>query len=42
MVRNSTVGQTTVDATGGRVHFEGAELIAAPAESIVLNRLYFL
>jgi hypothetical protein len=42
MVRNSRVGQTTVDSTGGRVHFEGAELVAPPAESITLNRLYFL
>ncbi len=42
MVHNSRVGQTTVDATGGTVRFDGAELVAQAAESISLNRLYFL
>jgi urease subunit alpha len=42
MVRNTTVGSTVVDASGVRVTFNGDELRATPAESVTLNRLYFL
>ncbi len=42
MVRNATTGETTVDPAGAQVRFDGAALTTAPAESISLNRLYFL
>ena len=42
MVLNSTEGATHVDADGARVTFDGEELRAAPADSVSLNRLYFL
>ena len=42
MVRNSTTGQTVVDAAGARVTFDGDLLQADPASTVSLNRLYFL
>ena len=42
MVRNTTTGRTTVDPAGAQVRFDGAALTADAAQSISLNRLYFL
>ncbi|MCZ3385664.1 MAG: urease subunit alpha [Actinomycetia bacterium] len=42
MVSNTTIGDTVVDVRGERVTFDGTELSADPAESVSLNRLYFL
>ena len=42
MVRNTTVGETRVDAAGAQVTFNGERLKSLPADSVSLNRLYFL
>ena len=42
MVLNATIGTTHVDADGARVTFNDEELRAEPAETVSLNRLYFL
>jgi len=42
MILNATIGTTRVDADGERVTFNDEVLRADPAESVSLNRLYFL
>jgi urease subunit alpha len=42
MVRNDTIGRTQVDPKQATVRFDGALLTAEPAQSVSLNRLYFL
>jgi urease subunit alpha len=42
MVRNDTIGRTQVDPKQATVRFDGELLAAEPAQSVSLNRLYFL
>jgi urease subunit alpha len=42
MIRNSTTGDTFVDHVGQTVRFNGEELRADPAQTVSLNRLYFM
>lgn len=42
LVRNSRIGEVDVDAGSGLVTLDGAPLRSEPADSVSLNRLYFL
>lgn len=42
LVRNSRIGEVDVDAGSGLVTLDGAPLHSEPADSVSLNRLYFL
>lgn len=42
MVRNTTVGSTTVDLRAGTVSFDGSALSSPPSDTVALSRLYYL
>ncbi len=42
LVHNTRLGQVDVDARSGMVSLDGERVYAGPAESVPLNRLYFL